>query len=115
MCLAKIRIDPRLSEWPERRLKRALGERVKGEEKNAYFERAGADKERVPLASAAKPLKRLKMAMGSYSFGAISACVWRHIRSGSALYPHGLAPCPLGVGATFVWGRRDHAAQSTSC
>jgi hypothetical protein len=28
----------------------------------------------------AKPLKRLKTAMGSYSFGATSACVWRHIR-----------------------------------
>ena len=32
MRLAKIRIDPRLSEWPERApRKRALGERVKGE------------------------------------------------------------------------------------
>jgi hypothetical protein len=34
----------------------------------------------VTVVTAAKPLKRLKTAMGSYSFGATSAYVWRHIR-----------------------------------
>jgi hypothetical protein len=47
---------------------------------------------RMPLARAAKRLKRLKMAMGSY---------WKKI--GMDL---GLAPRPLGFGATSVWAWR---------
>jgi hypothetical protein len=53
-------------------------------------------KGRMPLAGAAKPLKRLKTAMGAYWKKLGWIWVWRHIRLGSA--PH-----PLGVGATSAW------------
>jgi hypothetical protein len=60
----------------------------------------------MPLAVAAKALKRLKTAMGSYSFGATSASVWRHIRLRWRHVRLGLAPHPLGTTATPGWGSR---------
>ena len=53
-------------------------------------------------ARAAKSLKRLKTAMGSYWKKLAWIWVWRHSRLG-------LAPLPLGVGAASASGRR-HAA-----
>jgi hypothetical protein len=49
------------------------------------------------LARAAKPLKRVKTAMGSYWKKLAWIWVWRHSRLGSALHP-------LGLDATSAWG-----------
>ena len=64
--------------------------------------RGGKGDNARPLARAAKPLKRLKTAMGSYSFGATSACVWRHVRF---VWRH---VC-LGSAATSAMGLRAHS------
>ena len=53
----------------------------------------------MPLARAAKRLKRLKTAMGSYWKNLAWIWVWRHVGLG-------LAPRPFGVGAPSIWGRR---------
>jgi hypothetical protein len=61
----------------------------------------------MPIARAAKPLKRLKTAMGSYwknlawiGFGATSAWVWRHVGLG-------LAPRRLGIDGNHANRQRD--------
>jgi hypothetical protein len=53
-------------------------------------------------ARAAKPLKRLKTAMGSYWKKLAWIWVWRHVGLG-------LAPRPFGVGATSAWDRQGYA------
>jgi hypothetical protein len=53
----------------------------------------------VPLAGPAKPLKRLKTAMGSYWKKLAWIWVWRHVGLG-------LAPRPFGAGAASAWDRR---------
>ena len=53
---------------------------------------------RMSLAGAAKPLKRLKTAMGSYWKKLAWIWVWRHVGLG-------LAPRPFGVGAADALAR----------
>jgi hypothetical protein len=56
---------------------------------------------RMPLARPARPLKRLKTAVGSY---------WKKGWHGFGRHEGlGLAPCRLGIDATSAWDRRDHA------
>jgi hypothetical protein len=59
----------------------------------------------MPLAEAAKPLKRLKTAMGSYWKKLAWIWVWRHVGLG-------LAPRRLGIGTMSAWGRRHGRAAS---
>jgi hypothetical protein len=51
------------------------------------------------VARAAKPLKRLKTAMGGYWKKLAWIWVWRHSRLG-------LAPCPFGARAAKAWRSR---------
>ena len=61
--------------------------------------RAASGECRTPLAIAAKPLKKLKTAMGSYWKKLAWIWVGHHVRLG-------LAPLPLGAGAAPAWDRR---------
>ena len=60
---------------------------------------------RMPLARAAKRLKRLKTAMGSYWKKLAWIWVWRHVRLG-------LAPRPFGVGAAPAWESTVNATRA---
>jgi len=58
---------------------------------------------RMPLARAAKRMKRLKTAMGSYWKKLAWIWLWRHVGLGLAPRRLGVAPRRLGARATRIW------------
>jgi hypothetical protein len=71
-------------------------------QKPAFSETGRGRQGRMPLAGPAKPLKRLKTAMGGYWKKLAWIWVWRHVRLG-------LAPRPFGIGGASARGRRRAA------